>query len=58
MNLSAKYGMDWPSEKAIWYYCLTLQKTLVGYYITAFFLHFLPAATSDLVLFCLGKKPK
>ncbi|KAB0791177.1 hypothetical protein PPYR_02977 [Photinus pyralis] len=58
MELSALHGMEVPSIKAIWYYCLTLQATRLGYNFTVFFLHILPAAICDFALLCVGKSPR
>lgn len=58
MDLSSSYGMDVPTIKAVWYYCLMLQPTVIGYNIALFFLHILPAAICDFTLFCIGKQPK
>ncbi|KAF5284905.1 hypothetical protein FQA39_LY16860 [Lamprigera yunnana] len=58
MELSSLYGMDVPSIKSIWYYCLTLQSTIIGYNLTLFFLHILPAAICDFALLCVGKSPR
>ncbi|KAK4878721.1 hypothetical protein RN001_011227 [Aquatica leii] len=58
MELSALHGVQVPSIKSIWFYCLTLQSTVIGYNLTLFFLHILPAAICDFALLCVGKSPR
>ncbi|CAH0549612.1 unnamed protein product [Brassicogethes aeneus] len=57
MKYSEEYGVAYPSFKAIWFYFLTLQPTLIGYFITQFLLHTLPALIVDGALLCVGKSP-
>ncbi|CAG9862416.1 unnamed protein product [Phyllotreta striolata] len=58
MNTSLKYGFSIPSAKAIWYFCLILEKNLLLYTLYTFFLHTVPALLVDGALLCIGKKPK
>lgn len=58
MSESQKYGTHTPTNKAVWYYTLTLQKYFFTYYITRFFLHMIPALLVDMALVSIGKSPK
>ncbi|XP_031839104.1 fatty acyl-CoA reductase wat [Nomia melanderi] len=56
--LSEKYGLEFPTGKAIWYYSFrnTRHKIIHSFYI--YFLHLLPALLIDSVTLCLGKQPR
>lgn len=58
MDLSSKHGILTPSVKAIWYYCITLQKSYTLYLLSVILMHYLPAVFVDGVLLCIGKSPR
>ncbi|XP_046383568.1 fatty acyl-CoA reductase wat-like [Ischnura elegans] len=58
MNLNIKYGMRTPSMRSIWYYTLTLNKSLFIHNLYVLFLHLLPALIVDICGYAIGKRPK
>lgn len=57
-ELSAKYGLDIPSNRAIWYYSFRNNKYRIVHLFFMYFMHLLPALLVDTVAFCMGKQPK
>ncbi|XP_018318580.1 fatty acyl-CoA reductase wat [Agrilus planipennis] len=58
MDKCSKYGMRTPTVKAVWYYYLSLQTTLIGHNLLILFMHFLPAFLCDMALTLFGKQPR
>lgn len=57
-SLSEKYGLQFPTEKAIWYYSFRNNKHRMVHLFYVYFLHLLPALLIDSVTVCLGKQPR
>ncbi|XP_051170329.1 fatty acyl-CoA reductase wat-like [Leptopilina boulardi] len=57
MDLNKSYGFELPSKKTIWYNVMILNKNLWLHNFCILFLHFLPAAIVDCILYLMGKKP-
>lgn len=56
--LSEKYGFEFPTGKAIWYYSFRYNKHKIIHFFYVYFLHLLPALLIDTVTLCLGKQPR
>lgn len=56
--MSAKYGLLYPTIKAMWYYSFRNNKYRFVHLIYVYLLHLLPALLIDGVTICIGKKPK
>ena len=56
--MSEKYGLQFPTEKAIWYYSFRNNKYKLVHFFYVYFLHLLPALLIDTVTLCLGKQPR
>lgn len=56
--MSEKYGLEFPSGKAIWYYSFRNTKHKIVHFFYVYFLHLLPALLIDTVTVCLGKQPR
>ncbi|XP_045465465.1 fatty acyl-CoA reductase wat-like [Harmonia axyridis] len=50
-------GMNYPTVKAIWYFCFSLRPNPIHHQLALFFLHTLPAHFTDFLMVCVGKKP-
>ncbi|OAD52165.1 hypothetical protein WN48_02768 [Eufriesea mexicana] len=57
-TLSEKYGLEFPTGKAIWYYSFRNNKHKIIHFFYVYFLHLLPALLIDTVTLCLGKQPR
>lgn len=57
MKFNEGYGLESPSNLAIWYYWFTLNRYLWVHNIYIVFTHLLPAVIVDTVARLLGKKP-
>ncbi|EFN84876.1 Fatty acyl-CoA reductase 1 [Harpegnathos saltator] len=57
-DLSAKYGLDIPSNRAIWYYSFRNNKHRIVHLFFVYFMHLLPALLVDTVTFCMGRQPR
>ncbi|XP_030759626.1 fatty acyl-CoA reductase wat-like isoform X2 [Sitophilus oryzae] len=58
MAINKKQGHIYPSIKLIWYYSFGLYKSYPVYVFVTFILHTIPGYLTDLVLFCMGRKPR
>lgn len=58
MHLSETSGINFPSQKCIWYYCFDLYKSYFVYLVMTFLLHTIPAIIADTALVCMGKSPR
>lgn len=56
--MSSKYGIQYPSCKAIWYYSFRNNKHKFIHLFYVYFLHLLPALIIDAVTLCVGKQPR
>lgn len=56
--MSEKYGLVFPTEKAIWYYSFRNTKYKLLHYFYVYFMHLLPALLIDTVTLCVGKQPR
>jgi fatty acyl-CoA reductase len=50
-------GLEFPSMRVMWYYCLELHKHRIVHNFCAVFLHFLPALIVDTAARLVGKEP-
>ncbi|XP_078047829.1 fatty acyl-CoA reductase wat isoform X4 [Augochlora pura] len=57
-TMSEKYGLEFPTEKAIWYYSFRNHKYWIVHLFYVYFLHLLPALLIDTVTLCVGKQPR
>ncbi|XP_014210801.1 fatty acyl-CoA reductase wat-like [Copidosoma floridanum] len=57
-ELGAKYGLDIPPSRAVWYYSFRNTKSRLLHLFYVYFLHLLPALLVDTVTICLGKEPR
>ncbi|EZA62096.1 hypothetical protein DMN91_007880 [Ooceraea biroi] len=57
MKYNEIYGMQVPSTHVFWYYMLFLNRYLFLHNVCVIFLHILPGAIVDVVLFLRGRKP-
>ncbi|XP_044763241.1 fatty acyl-CoA reductase wat-like [Coccinella septempunctata] len=57
MKLNGKYGQQYPTIRAMWFYCLTLWKNVYMYQLTKFFFHLIPALLIDLFFLIIRRKP-
>ncbi|EDV98004.1 GH17190 [Drosophila grimshawi] len=55
---TAKYGLMYPSLKAIWYLCYSNTTNKAVHMLSICFLHYLPALVFDILCLCFGKKPR
>lgn len=58
MEKAEKFGVNYPSVKAVWYYSLTLNKYWLVHWMYVLILHLLPGLLVDTVLVCLRKQPR
>ncbi|XP_076668926.1 fatty acyl-CoA reductase wat [Andrena cerasifolii] len=56
--MSEKYGLEFPTGKAIWYYSFRNNKHKIVHFFYVYFLHLLPALLLDAATLCLGKEPR
>lgn len=56
--LSAKYGLEFPTVKAVWYYSFRNTKHKIVHLFYIYLLHLLPALFIDAVTLCLGREPR
>ncbi|KOX80980.1 hypothetical protein WN51_00898 [Melipona quadrifasciata] len=56
--LSEKYGLQFPTSRAIWYYSFRNNKHKIIHLMYVYFLHLLPALLIDTITLCLGKEPR
>lgn len=56
--MSAKYGIMYPTIKAMWYYSFRNNKYRFVHLLYVYLLHLLPALLIDGATICIGKKPK
>ncbi|XP_026668326.1 fatty acyl-CoA reductase wat-like [Ceratina calcarata] len=57
-DLSERYGLEFPSGKAIWYYSFRNNKYKIVHLFYVYFLHLLPALLMDTAMVCMGKQPR
>ncbi|XP_076658436.1 fatty acyl-CoA reductase wat [Halictus rubicundus] len=57
-TMSEKYGLEFPTEKAIWYYSFRNTKHKLLHYFYVYFMHLIPALLIDTVTLCVGKQPR
>ncbi|KAG8038013.1 hypothetical protein G9C98_006338 [Cotesia typhae] len=57
-DMSAKYGVNYPTMRAIWYYGFTNNKYKIVHLFYIYFLHLLPALLIDAATLCMGKRPR
>ncbi|CAK9801123.1 Fatty acyl-CoA reductase wat [Anthophora plagiata] len=57
-SLSEKYGFEFPTGKAIWYYSFRHNKHRIVHIFYVYLLHLLPALLFDTVMLCTGKQPR
>ncbi|XP_023036336.1 fatty acyl-CoA reductase wat [Drosophila willistoni] len=55
---TTKYGLMYPTMKAIWYLCYSNTPNRMVHGLSIFILHYLPALMFDTVCLCFGRKPK
>ncbi|TDG39648.1 hypothetical protein AWZ03_013930 [Drosophila navojoa] len=55
---NTKYGLMYPTSKAIWYLCYSNTTNKVTHMLSICFLHYLPALFIDFFWLCIGKKPR
>jgi fatty acyl-CoA reductase len=53
-----KYVNKYPTQSALWYTIFTLKKSKFMYWLSIFFLHWIPAALVDFVAVSSGQKPR
>ncbi|XP_022907140.2 fatty acyl-CoA reductase wat-like [Onthophagus taurus] len=58
MTDTEKYGLNYPTIHAMWYYSFFLTTNKLIYLVSFFFLHYLPAIFGDLFLMITMKKPR
>lgn len=56
--MSAKYGLELPTSRAVWYYSFGNTKSKILHLFYIYFLHLLPALLVDAVSVCVGKQPR
>ncbi|XP_018574204.1 fatty acyl-CoA reductase wat-like [Anoplophora glabripennis] len=56
MDISSKYGLQFPPVGCIWVFFLYLVKSYFRYIVLVIFLHFIPCMLVDAMLFFRGKK--
>ncbi|CAD1478132.1 unnamed protein product, partial [Heterotrigona itama] len=56
--LSEKYGLQFPTSRAIWYYSFRNNKHKIIHLMYVYLLHLLPALLIDTITLCLGKEPR
>ncbi|XP_044764595.1 fatty acyl-CoA reductase wat-like [Coccinella septempunctata] len=56
-DLCYESGMNYPTMKAIWYFCFALRPNPIHHQLALFFLHTVPAHFMDLIMVCMGKQP-
>lgn len=57
-DMSAKYGINYPTVRAIWYYSFRNNKHKLIHLFYVYFLHLLPALLIDAATLCMGKRPR
>ncbi|XP_032678741.1 fatty acyl-CoA reductase wat isoform X2 [Odontomachus brunneus] len=57
-EMSAKYGLEIPSNRAIWYYSFRNNKYKIVHLFFVYFMHLLPALLVDTATICMGRQPK
>ncbi|XP_046424476.1 fatty acyl-CoA reductase wat-like [Neodiprion virginianus] len=57
-EMSEKYGIAFPSIKAMWYYSFRNTKSKVFHLFLVYVLHLLPALVIDTATICVGKEPR
>ncbi|XP_011499624.1 PREDICTED: putative fatty acyl-CoA reductase CG5065 [Ceratosolen solmsi marchali] len=57
-EMSAKYGLDLPTTRAVWYYSFRNTKNKFLHLFFIYFLHLLPALLVDTATICIGKQPR
>lgn len=55
---TTKYGLMYPTIKALWYLCYANTPNKFLHLLSIFFLHYVPAAIFDVFCMCMGKKPR
>ncbi|XP_011315369.1 putative fatty acyl-CoA reductase CG5065 [Fopius arisanus] len=56
--MSAKYGIEYPTVRAIWYYSFRNNKYRIVHLFFIYFFHLLPALLIDAATVCMGKRPR
>uniref|UniRef100_A0A1A9WRY0 Fatty acyl-CoA reductase n=1 Tax=Glossina brevipalpis TaxID=37001 RepID=A0A1A9WRY0_9MUSC len=57
-NKTTKYGLMYPTTKAIWYLCYANRPNRIMHLLSIFCLHYLPATILDCFCLIMGKKPR
>ncbi|XP_012528500.1 fatty acyl-CoA reductase wat isoform X2 [Monomorium pharaonis] len=57
-EMSAKYGLDIPSSRAVWYYSFRNNKHRLVHLFFVYFWHLLPALLVDTATVCIGRQPR
>lgn len=57
-EMSAKYGLDIPSTRAIWYYSFRNNKHRIVHLFFVYFCHLFPALLVDTATVCMGRQPR
>lgn len=57
IRLNHKYGIHWPTIRAVWYYSFVAIKSPLMFYIANFFLHTLPGYILDALAYTMGQTP-
>lgn len=57
MELNKRYGIYWPTIRAIWYYSFWITKNPFIYTMLNFFCHTVPGYTLDTLARFSGQKP-
>ncbi|XP_043266217.1 fatty acyl-CoA reductase wat-like [Colletes gigas] len=55
---SEKYGLEYPTGKAIWYYSFRNNKHKLIHLLCVYILHLMPALIIDTITVCVGKEPR
>ncbi|XP_050339346.1 fatty acyl-CoA reductase wat-like isoform X1 [Bactrocera neohumeralis] len=55
---TTKYGLMYPTIKALWYLCYANTPNKFLHLLSIFFLHYVPATIFDVFCMCMGKKPR
>lgn len=57
-DMSAKYGLEIPSTRAIWYYSFRNNKHRIVHLFFVYFCHLFPALLVDTATVCMGRQPR
>ncbi|XP_025986100.1 fatty acyl-CoA reductase wat isoform X1 [Solenopsis invicta] len=57
-EMSAKYGLEIPSSRAVWYYSFRNNKHRIVHLFFVYFWHLFPALLVDTATVCIGRQPR